>query len=243
MNASILSDSGRIVNHTTFSEQLWQRDSFTPDFYQLPLGFQEISHLLSDSFIEVLEDLHALQCIRDCSIYRKGDPFIMAYINNHTASIQSRLANLVITSPMLRGCYIAAYICSIMLCCHIWCTLAIPVSYFVLAVHEETVLICCMKSYLSSQLLDLLQRTEQDGTWDENPDILLWLQYIGGTFASPGPIRSRYIELLRTNISTRISMGYNARSKILEIMRKFIWSDLAFKSEASVFWEELAYQK
>ncbi|KAL7895445.1 hypothetical protein HDV63DRAFT_381529 [Trichoderma sp. SZMC 28014] len=224
LNASILSDSCRIVDHTTFSEQLWQRDSFTPDFYQLPLGFQKISHLLSDSFIEVLEDLHALQCIRDCSIYKKGDPFIMAYINNHTASIQSRLANLVITSPMLKGCYIAAYICSIMLCCHVWCTLAIP-------------------SYLSSQLLDLLQRTEQNIIWDENPDMLLWVQYIGGTFASPGPIRSRYIELLQTNISTRSSMVCNSRSRILEIMRKFVWSDLAFKSEASTFWEELAYQK
>lgn len=114
---------------------------------------------------------------------------------------------------------------------------------FMLAVHEETLLICSMKSYLSSQLLDLLQRTEQNIIWDENPDMLLWVQYIGGTFASPGPIRSRYIELLQTNISTRSSMVCNSRSRILEIMRKFVWSDLAFKSEASTFWEELAYQK
>lgn len=136
MNASILSNSDRIVDHTTFSELLWQRDSFTPSFYQLPSGFQKISHLLSDKFIEVLEDLHALQCIRNCSSYKKGDPFIMAYINNHTASIQSRLVNLVKTSPMHRCCYIAAYICSIMLCCHVWCTLAIPVSFFVPKHHE-----------------------------------------------------------------------------------------------------------
>lgn len=73
--------------------------------------------------------------------------------------------------------------------------------------------------------------------------MLLWLQYIGGTFASPGPIRSIYIELLRTNISIRYSMGGNTRSKILEIMRNFIWSDLAFISEASIFWEEIAGRK
>ncbi|EHK50808.1 hypothetical protein TRIATDRAFT_288672 [Trichoderma atroviride IMI 206040] len=222
LNASILSGSDRIVDHTTFSELLWQRDSFTPSFYQLPSGFQQISHLLSDAFIEVLEDLHALQCIRNWSSYKKGDPFIMAYINNHTASIQSRIGNLVKTSPMLKCCYIAAYICSIMLCCHVWCTLSIP-------------------SYLSSQLLDELQRAEQDAIWNENPDMLLWLQYIGGTFASPGPIRSMYIELLRRNLATRFSIGCDARSKILEIMRNFIWSDLAFISEASMFWEEVAY--
>ncbi|KAL7917136.1 hypothetical protein ACQKWADRAFT_307473 [Trichoderma austrokoningii] len=224
LNASILTGSDRIVDHTTFSELLWQRDSFTPSFYQLPQGFKKISQLLSDGFIQVLEDLHALQCIRNCSIYKKGDPFIMAYINNHTASIQSRLANLVTSSPMLRCCYTAAYICSVMLCCHVWCTLAIP-------------------SYLSSQLLDQLQGSEQDTIWNESPDMLLWLQYIGGTFASPGVIRSKYVDLLRTNISTRFSAGYNAFPKTLKIIKKFIWSDLAFISEASVLWEEITCTK
>lgn len=132
MNASILSGSDRIVDHNTFSELLWQRDSFTPSFYQLPSGFGMISHLLSESCIEILEDLHSLQCIRDSSSYKKGDPFIMVYINNYTASIQSRLVNLVMTSPMQKCCYTAAYICSIMLCCHTWCSLVIPVSYNVL---------------------------------------------------------------------------------------------------------------
>lgn len=130
MNASILSGSDRIVDHTTFSELLWQRDSFTPNFYQVPSGFEKISHLLCENFTEVLEDLHALQCIRNCSSYKKGDPFIMAYLNNHTASIQSRLVNLIMPSPMLKCCYTAAYICSIMLCCHAWCALVIPVSHF-----------------------------------------------------------------------------------------------------------------
>lgn len=100
-----------------------------------------------------------------------------------------------------------------------------------------------LKSYLSSQLLDQLQRTEQDAIWNDNPEMLLWLQYIGGTFASAGPIRSTYIKLLRTNISTRSFMGCITRSKVLEILREFIWSDLAFISEASIFWEEIAYRE
>ncbi|KAL6885759.1 hypothetical protein GGI43DRAFT_303172 [Trichoderma evansii] len=220
LNASILSGSDRIVDHNTFSELLWQRDPFTPSFYQLPSGFEKISHLLSENFIEILEDLHALQCIRNYSSYTKGDPFLMAHINNYTASIQSRLINLVMPSPFLKCCYTAAYICSIMLCCHAWCALVIP-------------------SYLSSQLLDQLQKTENDVIWDENSELLLWLLYIGGTFASSGFVRSRYIDLLRTNITMRFPVTYNSCSRTLEIMRKFIWSDIAFYSEASILWEEI----
>lgn len=89
-------------------------------------------HLLSGDFVEILEDLHALQCIRNYSSYEKGDPFLMSYINNHIASIQSRLANLATTSPILKCCYTAAYICSIMLCCQPWCALVIPVCYVLL---------------------------------------------------------------------------------------------------------------
>ncbi|EHK18274.1 uncharacterized protein TRIVIDRAFT_47366, partial [Trichoderma virens Gv29-8] len=220
LNASILSGSDRIVDHTTFSELLWQRDSFTPSFYQLPSGFETISHLLSEGFIEILEDLHALQCIRNCSGYTKGDPFVMVYINNHTASIQSRIVNLEKPSPMLKCCYTAAYICSIMLCCQTWCALVIP-------------------SHLSSQLLDQLQKTEKDAIWDENSDLLLWLLYIGGTFASSGFVRSRYIDLLRTNITTRFSMIDSSCLRTLDVIRKFIWSDNAFFSEASRLWEEI----
>lgn len=135
MNASILSGSDRIVDHDTFSELRWQRDPFTPSFYQLPSGFEVILQLLSEDFVEILEDIHALQCIRNYSTCEKGDPFVMAYINNYTASIQSRLANLATPSPILKCCSTAAYICSIMLCCHPWCASVIPVGYVVLGLY------------------------------------------------------------------------------------------------------------
>ncbi|KAL7904694.1 hypothetical protein GGI35DRAFT_192332 [Trichoderma velutinum] len=220
LNASILSASDRIVDHNTFSELRWQRDSFTPSFYQLPSGFETISHLLSEDFVEILEDLHALQCIRNYSTYEKGDPFFMAYINNHTGSLQSRLANLTAPSLILKCCYNAAYICSIMLCCQPWCALVIP-------------------SYLSSQLLEQLQKVEIDDMWDQNSDLRLWLLYVGGTFASPGSVRSTYVKLLRSNITTRFSDIDDSRSRIFEIMRRFIWSDFAFFSKASMLWEEI----
>src|SRR5690349_7811540 len=127
LNSSILTGSNRIVDHTTFAELQWTRDPFTPTFFKLPPGFQTLSHLLTKEFIEVLEDIHALQCIRDVSRTTTSDTMIMASINNHTASVQSRLVGLPNHSYTLKCCHLAAYICSVMLCCTVWCALVIPV--------------------------------------------------------------------------------------------------------------------
>ncbi|ENH66072.1 hypothetical protein FOC1_g10000329 [Fusarium oxysporum f. sp. cubense race 1] len=40
LNSSIMVGSKRIVDHTTFTELEWQRDSIAPDFFELPPGFQ-----------------------------------------------------------------------------------------------------------------------------------------------------------------------------------------------------------
>jgi len=127
LNSSIIAGSSRIVNHKTFPELQWTRDPFSPDFFQLPPGFQRLSYLFTEEFIEVLEDINALQCIRDFPRFTKGDVMLMAHINNHTASIQSRLVGLPNLSPVLECCHLAAYLCSVMLCCTVWCSLVIPV--------------------------------------------------------------------------------------------------------------------
>lgn len=127
LNASILAGSTRIVDHTTFAELQWTRDTFAPHFFRLPTGFSTRSYLFDQAFIEVLEDVHALQCVRDVP-GTKGDAMLMAYVNNHIASIQSRLVALHTPLPVLESCRLAAYLCSIVLCCTIWCGLVIPVS-------------------------------------------------------------------------------------------------------------------
>ncbi|MCJ1223713.1 hypothetical protein MMC12_000356 [Toensbergia leucococca] len=109
LNSSILAGSSRIVDHTTFAELQWIRDPFSPNFFRLPPGFQKRSDLLTKEFIEVLEDIHALECIRDVPRFTKGDVLLMAHINNHTASIQSRLVGLPNLSPVLKCCHLAAY--------------------------------------------------------------------------------------------------------------------------------------
>lgn len=129
LNSSILTGTRRIYDHTTFSELQWTRDPFVPNFFRPPPGFQTRSDLLTTELMQVLEDLHALQCIRDVPHYTKGDPMLMAYINNHTASIQSRLVSLQDVSPVQECCCLAAYNCSVMLCCTVWCALVIPVGH------------------------------------------------------------------------------------------------------------------
>lgn len=127
LNATVMAGSTRVVDHTTFSELQWKRDPFSPDFFTLPPGFQAHIHVLSKEFIEILQDIAALQCIRDSALFGKEDVISMAHIDNHQASIQSRLIGLSNCSPMSDCCQIAAYLCSTMLRCKIWRTSTIPV--------------------------------------------------------------------------------------------------------------------
>lgn len=127
LNSAVIAGSTRVFDHTTFSELQWRRDPLSPKFFKLPLGFQPLSHLLDESFFEILKDIHALQCIRDSALFGQVDVMSMAHIDNHQASIQSRLVDLPDGSPISECCHIAAYLCSTMLRCKIWRTSTIPV--------------------------------------------------------------------------------------------------------------------
>ncbi|KAH7180320.1 hypothetical protein DER46DRAFT_619850 [Fusarium sp. MPI-SDFR-AT-0072] len=178
LNSSIMVGSQRIVDHTTFTELKWQRDSVAPDFFELPSGFQVRSQLFSQEFLDIVRDIHALQCIRN--IYqRTGRPVSTVSINSHTASIQSRLQALPNTCPISKACHLAAYMCSVMLCCKVWCALVIP-------------------SNVTAQLLREIEKVRYESVWDEHADLLLWLVCIGGVFAPDGPVRSGYTALLRS---------------------------------------------
>lgn len=120
LNASILSGSSRIVDHTTFPGLQWKRDRSSPSIFRLPPGFQMRSHLLTEEFIEVLEDLHALQYYRNAIPPKRCNVLLMEDFNNHSASIQSRLAGLPNLSPVMSCCHLAAYLCSVMLGCKVW---------------------------------------------------------------------------------------------------------------------------
>ena len=128
LNAAILSGSSRIVDHTTFGELQWTREALPADFFAVPAGFQTQSNLFPGDLLEVLKDIRALQWIRDRPIYSRTNPSEMARINDQIASIQSRLERLRNFTPTMECFRLAAYICSVMLCCSVWCAAVFPVS-------------------------------------------------------------------------------------------------------------------
>lgn len=130
LNSSVMTGSNRIIDHTTFTELQWNRDSFPSTFFTLPSGFQAQFRLLGEEFVEVLRDIVALQCIRDRIPFFGREEVVssMTHIDNHQASIQSRLVSLPTTSSISECCHLAAYLCSAMLRCKIWSNSTIPVS-------------------------------------------------------------------------------------------------------------------
>ncbi|KAJ5880751.1 N-ethylmaleimide reductase [Penicillium subrubescens] len=219
LNSAVIAGSSRVFDHTTFSELQWRRDPLSPKFFTLPPGFQPLSHLLDESFSEILKDIHALQCIRDSALFGAVDVISMAHIDNHQASIQSRLIDLPDGSPISDCCHIAAYLCSTMLRCKVWRTSTIP-------------------SHLSLQLLSKLQKAKEDPTWNNLRELLIWLLHIGGAFAPTGSIRTAYKKLLHLSLSTRLAGLYTSWAELCAILRQFIWSDKAFMSQIRAFWEE-----
>jgi hypothetical protein len=129
LNSSVMTGSDRVVDHTTFAELQWRRDPFLPNLFVLSPGFQARSHLLSEEFVEVLKDIHALQCLRDSPDFAHEDNMMMANCDSQHASIESRLAGLERTSFFTECCYLAAYLCTCMMCCKVYRQSAIPVRF------------------------------------------------------------------------------------------------------------------
>src|SRR5687768_2282746 len=128
LNSSIMTGSRRVIDHTTFSEFQWSRDSKTPAMFELPSGFKVLRFELGDEFLEVIRDLYALRCIRDADLPIPKDSISVMRIDNHQASIQSRLFSLPRNSEVASCCFIGAYMCSTTLRCISWHNPTIPVS-------------------------------------------------------------------------------------------------------------------
>lgn len=128
LNCSVLAGSTRVVDHTTFPELDWQRDAHSLVNFAIPEGFSGISHLVQDEFLKVLQDVNALQRIRDSTFFSPEEEISMTQIDNHQASIQSRIVSLRSFSSVHSCCYLAVYLCSTMLRCRRWRTSTVPVS-------------------------------------------------------------------------------------------------------------------
>jgi hypothetical protein len=141
LNSSIMTGSDRIVDNTTFAELGWGRDPFAAEFFILAPGFQKRADLFPEDFVEVLKDIHALQCIQDLPSYTCQNPIEMCRIDNQQASIGSRLVGLPKLSAFMEACYLGAYLSACMLCSKVWRHSVMPVSK-VGACPQNLVLLC-----------------------------------------------------------------------------------------------------
>jgi hypothetical protein len=117
-----------------------------------------------------------------------------------------------------------------MLCCTVWCALVIPLSFRAILCAQLLI----VQANISTKLLFELQQSYDDPMWNEHTDLLLWLVYMGGAFSPTGPVRSGYIALLQ---SERFGAS-KSWMQTYEILRDFIWSDVAFRIDVRKLWEE-----
>ncbi|KAL7921161.1 hypothetical protein ACQKWADRAFT_321651 [Trichoderma austrokoningii] len=209
LNSSVMTGSDRIMDHTTFAELQWRRDPFASAYFSLAPGFQRKSHLFDENFLEVLKDIHALQCVQDLPRYSCQNPVEMLRVDNQQASIGSRLVDLPKLSTTMEACYLAAYLSACMLCCKVWRHSVMP-------------------SHVSSRLLKKLQESNEDPFWNDNLDLFIWMLYMGGAFSPRGIVHSEYKALLKTNHESKFKGMYRSLDDLMGILQEFIWSEKAY---------------
>ncbi|EXJ74135.1 uncharacterized protein A1O5_02429 [Cladophialophora psammophila CBS 110553] len=215
----ILTASERIVTHNTFNELRWERDIFPSDIFVLSPGFQRKAQLFPEEFLEVLRDIHAMQCCRDSTFFAPEDTISMMHVDNQQAWVQSKLVGLPTLPCVQECCRWAAYLAASMLCCKIWRLSVMP-------------------PWISAQLLQKLQQRHDESVWDGHRDLLAWVLYIGGAFAPVGPVRSGYVGLVQEEHFQEHGHLTASWPDLVEVLRQFVWSEKAFYAQVKLFWEE-----
>jgi hypothetical protein len=196
----------------------WQRDAFAPEIFVLPPGFHERAHILGEELAEVFEDIHALQWIRDSTVYDPADTASMIDMDNQEASVQSRLCSFPGLSPLAEVCRLAGYLTASLLCCKVWRLSLVP-------------------NHVSARMLQVIYRID-DSIWAGHFDLLAWLLYLGGALAGPGVVRENYALLIRRQHASKMAPLIYSWSDLVVVMEQFFWSEKAFPPLVKLFWEE-----
>lgn len=69
-----------------------------------------------------------MQCIRDSPDFSPDDALTIAHIDNHQASVESRILGLDKLSIFEECCHLGAYMSACAICCKVWLGSTIPVS-------------------------------------------------------------------------------------------------------------------
>ncbi|KAL7902837.1 hypothetical protein HDV63DRAFT_384728 [Trichoderma sp. SZMC 28014] len=219
LNSAWIIGSERRFAHDSFPELHWSRNPFLSSVYMLPPGFEPLRHEFGSDLIKVVQDIYALQHYRESSIVDLDDPTSLLHLDNHQASIESRLYSHFLTtdesSGVLAGCILALYLCTYMLFSEVWAGHFIP-------------------SHMSAKLLRVLRDTKKSNSWEINRDAMLWCTIVGGTFAQLGVTRSEYILLLHQSGYGTLPSAWKETESFLE---KFLWSKKVFYGPGKALWD------
>ena len=220
--AAMIAGTERVFSHETFPEMHWHRDSFQDCLYSAPPGFAKRADILGSEFLEIIEDICALQHLRECGSSYPYDGHEVEKVDNQQAWIESRLQRLreKTSDPLLLCCIPAAYLCAYSFFAEVWGASLIP-------------------SHLSSQLLRQLQASETWERWDEHADLLLWLLNIGAAFATDVSARLGFADLWHGSHRARLQTLSSSWDDVEGNLRAFIWSDVVCYPRCVAFWERL----
>lgn len=204
--------SGRVISHDTFTELSWRRDPFCLSLFQIPPGFEAHADFLGNDFLAIIEDIKALQTIRDTVEVDHHDTISLMHLDNHMASIESRLYNLGMgplryEQPTLYCCILSAYLCTYALFTVVWDSSLLP-------------------SYMTAWLLENLRLGSVQAEANEHWDLFTWVICVGGTFAKLGDEQMQYASLLRNHLKTHASVLES--TDLHEILQNFVWSERNF---------------
>ncbi|KAI9708117.1 MAG: hypothetical protein M1820_004321 [Bogoriella megaspora] len=216
---AVLLGSNRRVSHETFVELAWQRDPLRSSIFEIPPGFVASADLLEPDFLSVVKDIRALQMIRDATDVDHNDAVTIMHLDNHQASIESRLYDLVkdplrFHNPTLYCCLNAAYICSYMLFTEVWGSSLIP-------------------SHLTVRLLEYLQYVPTQQRVGRHWTLFLWLVCLGGTFAQSNPEQPEFGQLLRQHMEAKPS--FMGGADLERLLQHFVWSKKTFAKSWTLF--------
>lgn len=88
-------------------------------------------------------------------------------------------------------------------------------------------------------LLKKIQESKDDLLWNNDPDLLIWILHIGGSFSPKGTVRSEYKTILQITHASRLRERYNSFAELIQILEQFVWSERAFGAQFEEFWNEI----
>ena len=220
MFSALFTGSWRILTHESFAELAWKRDSLRPSIYQTPIGFQIFASALGNDFLDIAADIKALQIMTDAQRVDCRDAVSVMHLDNHQASVESRLQILGrdpmrFVNPGLYACICASHLCSYTLYTDIWTSNLIP-------------------QHMASYVLEKLQPVF-DVQWplEDYWSLLLWIISLCGAFAASGNVQNTYARMLDRLMSEK-PPAYHQIS-LVEVLQEFIWSERAFGKRWSAF--------